>query len=105
VKNEWHHRKVNLLKSQLNGNGQETVENTSEAPQSYAVKDEDSSRLHVKMPLSAIAGLHGTDAEKFQEYQLENERLIPVNHCWTPTGDILVGCLDGELLRVRSSLE
>lgn len=89
----------------MDGSGEDAVEDASEALESPAEKEADSSTLHVKIPLSSIAGLHGADAENFQEYQVEKERLIPVNHCWTPTGDILIGCLDGELLRVCCSVK
>ena len=53
-----------------------------------------------KMPLSAVAGLQGKAAEKFECYKMGGTRMIPVTHCWTPAGEILVGCLDGELLKV-----
>ena len=52
-----------------------------------------------KMPLSAVAGLQGKAAEKFERYKMGGARMVPVTHCWTPAGEILVGCLNGELLK------
>jgi len=101
-------RKLNLLRSLLNVMPpRELTVQIDEVPVKLGDKDHHAAKkhhshvgLHAKMPLSAIAGLNGLDAEKFIDYKMDNERLIPITHCWTPAGDILVGCLDGELLKV-----
>ena len=49
-------------------------------------------------------GVQGDDADRFAEYQDERPRVIPVTHCWTPAGDVLVGCSGGQLLRVSTIL-
>ena len=94
-------RKYNLLKSVLTNGEDETVAEKHSA--SFVHKKPGSYKLQSNLQVSAITGLHGEDAEKFSDYQLENVRMIPVMHCWTPTGDILVGCIDGELLKVNFS--
>lgn len=58
------------------------------------------SRVNIQLPLSAIAGVTGDDVVKFEDYQDEKERLVPVNLCWTTSGDLIVGCAGGQLLRV-----
>ena len=32
--------------------------------------------------------------------QDKRERASPLSHCWTPAGDVLIGCAGGQLLRV-----
>ena len=58
------------------------------------------SRTAVTVPMESIAGVQGEDAERFEDYQDERPRIVPVTHCWTPAGDVLVGCKGGQLLRV-----
>jgi len=57
-------------------------------------------RASLELPVSAVAGLQGTDAEKFEEYVDSCERVCPSTHSWTPAGDVLIGCSTGELLKV-----
>ena len=57
-------------------------------------------KASLQMPVSAIAGLHGKDAEQFEEYAETCQRAVPSMHCWTPAGDVLIGCSTGELLKV-----
>jgi len=57
-------------------------------------------KASLELPVSAVAGLQGEDAEQFEEYADNCERAIPSIHCWTPTGDVLIGCSTGELLKV-----
>lgn len=73
------------------------AEDTSVKPGFHAVVD---SFDVVKLPVSAIAGLRGPDAENFEEYRDEKDKVRPSTHCWTPNGDIIVGCTTGELLKV-----
>ncbi len=42
----------------------------------------------------------GEEAEKFEEYQDEKERVSPVCQVWLPSGDILFGCAGGQLVKV-----
>ena len=59
------------------------------------------SRVSVKLPMSSVAGVKGDEAEKFQEYQDMSTRVKPKSHCWLPSGDVLIGCSGGQLLKVR----
>lgn len=98
-------RSYTLLKNLLNeGPAAAVTDKTSEVPENKVPenKSPNTPKMYTDMPISAIAGLQGADAEKFREYQLEKERLVPVTHCWTPTGDIYVGCLGGQLLKIDS---
>jgi len=59
-----------------------------------------STKASLELPVSAVAGLQGEDAEQFEEYTDNCERAVPSIHCWTPTGEVLIGCSSGELLKV-----
>ncbi|XP_054437726.1 cilia- and flagella-associated protein 43 [Pteronotus mesoamericanus] len=50
------------------------------------------------LPLSAIAGLVGEEAETFRPKDDLYPLLHPTMHCWTPTSDLYVGCEEGHLL-------
>nr|XP_021495905.1 cilia- and flagella-associated protein 43 [Meriones unguiculatus] len=54
------------------------------------------------MPLSAIAGLVGEEAETFRPKDDIYPLLHPTMHCWTPTSDLYIGCEEGHLLMVNS---
>ena len=58
------------------------------------------SRYTVDLPQHSIAGVTGEQVERFAEYQDSIERVVPVSHCWTPKGDLVVGCKGGQLLKV-----
>jgi len=58
------------------------------------------SRVNIQLPLSAIAGVTGDDFVKFEDYQDEKEHIVPVNLCWTTSGDLIVSSARGQLLRV-----
>ncbi|XP_044924463.1 cilia- and flagella-associated protein 43 isoform X6 [Mustela putorius furo] len=53
------------------------------------------------LPLSAIAGLVGEEAETFRPKDDLYPLLHPSMHCWTPTSDIYVGCEEGHLLMIN----
>ncbi|XP_045734731.1 cilia- and flagella-associated protein 43 [Mirounga angustirostris] len=53
------------------------------------------------LPLSAIAGLVGEEAETFRPKDDLYPLLHPSVHCWTPTSDLYVGCEEGHLLMVN----
>jgi len=57
-------------------------------------------KASLELPVSAVAGLQGKDAEQFEEYCDTCERSVPSTHCWTPTGEVLIGCSTGDLLKV-----
>ena len=43
----------------------------------------------------------GEAFERFEEYRDEGARVRPKSLCWLPTGDLIVGCSGGQLLKVR----
>ncbi|XP_008588224.1 PREDICTED: WD repeat-containing protein 96-like isoform X1 [Galeopterus variegatus] len=53
------------------------------------------------MPLSAIAGLVGEEAETFRPKDDLYPLLHPTMHCWTPASDLYVGCEEGPLLMIN----
>uniref|UniRef100_A0A7N5KCK2 Cilia- and flagella-associated protein 43 n=1 Tax=Ailuropoda melanoleuca TaxID=9646 RepID=A0A7N5KCK2_AILME len=53
------------------------------------------------LPVSAIAGLVGEEAETFRPKDDLFPSLHPSMHCWTPTSDLYVGCEEGHLLMVN----
>jgi hypothetical protein len=55
----------------------------------------------LQLPLSAIAGVQGDEAEEFEEYKDGQAKVVPLSTCWLPSGDILVGCRGGQLLKVN----
>ncbi|KAI5932524.1 Cilia- and flagella-associated protein 43 [Manis javanica] len=50
------------------------------------------------LPLSAMAGLVGEEAETFRPKDDVYPLLHPTMHCWTPTSDLYIGCEEGHLL-------
>ncbi|KAF6024130.1 CFAP43 [Bugula neritina] len=56
-------------------------------------------KLELDMAPSAIAGLLEPEAERFEDHRDPRIKCSPVSQCWTPAGDILVGCEQGQLLR------
>lgn len=57
-------------------------------------------KLELYLTPSAIAGLIDPQAEKFESYKDPRLKCVPASHAWTPAGDILIGCTQGQLLRV-----
>uniref|UniRef100_A0A8D2ALT4 Cilia- and flagella-associated protein 43 n=1 Tax=Sciurus vulgaris TaxID=55149 RepID=A0A8D2ALT4_SCIVU len=53
------------------------------------------------LPLSAIAGLVGEEAETFRPKDDLYPLLHPTMHCWTPSSDLYVGCEEGHLLLIN----
>ncbi|XP_061259351.1 cilia- and flagella-associated protein 43 isoform X4 [Bos javanicus] len=53
------------------------------------------------LPVSAIAGLVGEEAETFRPKDDLYSLLHPTMHCWTPTSDLYIGCEEGHLLMVN----
>ncbi|EAW49605.1 cilia and flagella associated protein 43 [Homo sapiens] len=53
------------------------------------------------LPLSAIAGLVGKEAETFRPKDDLYPLLHPTMHCWTPTSDLYIGCEEGHLLMIN----
>ncbi|XP_028730485.1 cilia- and flagella-associated protein 43 [Peromyscus leucopus] len=54
------------------------------------------------LPLSAIAGLVGEEAETFRPKDDIYPLLHPTMHCWTPSSDLYVGCEEGHLLMINA---
>ncbi|XP_045438024.1 cilia- and flagella-associated protein 43 isoform X2 [Pipistrellus kuhlii] len=52
------------------------------------------------LPLSAIAGLVGEEAETFRPKDDLYPLLHPTMHCWTPQSDLYVGSEEGQLLMI-----
>ncbi|XP_052533882.1 cilia- and flagella-associated protein 43 isoform X1 [Tympanuchus pallidicinctus] len=52
------------------------------------------------MPVSAIAGLVGDEAETFVPRSDIKPSLRPTAHCWTATSDIYLGCQEGYILAI-----
>nr|XP_054516495.1 cilia- and flagella-associated protein 43 isoform X25 [Pan troglodytes] len=55
------------------------------------------------LPLSAIAGLVGEEAETFRPKDDLYPLLHPTMHCWTPTSDLYIGCEEGHLLMINGN--
>ncbi|XP_013839162.2 cilia- and flagella-associated protein 43 isoform X2 [Sus scrofa] len=53
------------------------------------------------LPVSAIAGLVGEEAETFRPKDDLYTLLHPTMHCWTPTSDLYIGCEEGHLLMIN----
>ncbi|XP_039590411.1 cilia- and flagella-associated protein 43 [Polypterus senegalus] len=58
-----------------------------------------------KMPVSAIAGLLGEEAETFQPKEVMKKKVHPSSCCWSATSDVIVGCEEGHLLLVTSETQ
>uniref|UniRef100_A0A8B9DJY6 Cilia- and flagella-associated protein 43 n=1 Tax=Anser cygnoides TaxID=8845 RepID=A0A8B9DJY6_ANSCY len=52
------------------------------------------------MPVSAIAGLVGDEAETFMPRTAIKPPVHPTAHCWTATSDIYMGCKEGYILKI-----
>lgn len=73
---------------------------TNEAKDAVGSARSVTTKASLELPVSAVAGLQGEDAEQFAEYTDSCERSHPSVHCWTPAGEVLIGCSTGELLKV-----
>ncbi|XP_040261533.1 cilia- and flagella-associated protein 43 isoform X2 [Bufo bufo] len=54
-----------------------------------------------QMPLPAIAGLIGDEAEGFIPKEQRKPAVKPSTHCWSTTSNVFVGCKGGQLLSVN----
>ena len=52
------------------------------------------------VPRHVVAGLRTEEAYKFEEYEDRCVRMEPTHHCWTPAGEVLLGCKGGQLIKV-----
>lgn len=57
-------------------------------------------KLELDLSPSAIAGLVEPEAQLFEDYRDSRLKCVPVSHAWTPAGDLLIGCEQGQLLKV-----
>ncbi|XP_007479121.1 cilia- and flagella-associated protein 43 isoform X2 [Monodelphis domestica] len=53
------------------------------------------------LPVAAIAGLVGLEAENFKPKDFFQPPLHPVAHCWNSTNDIYVCCEEGQILLIN----
>ncbi|XP_071946948.1 cilia- and flagella-associated protein 43-like [Antedon mediterranea] len=55
------------------------------------------------LPSSAIAGIIGDLTDTFDgDFDENKHHVVPSSHCWTPSGDLYVGCRGGQLLLVNT---
>ncbi|KAJ8402751.1 hypothetical protein AAFF_G00364230 [Aldrovandia affinis] len=54
-----------------------------------------------QMPIAAIAGIKGDEAEGFVPKAKMKVKLYPSSLCWTASSDLYVGCRQGHLLQVN----
>ncbi|XP_057276998.1 cilia- and flagella-associated protein 43 isoform X1 [Pezoporus wallicus] len=52
------------------------------------------------LPVSAIAGLEGDEAETFMPRNYIKPLLHPTAHCWSATSEVYVGCKEGYVLAI-----
>ncbi|NXI67699.1 CFA43 protein, partial [Anseranas semipalmata] len=93
--NDEHHLKRNPVKLP-DGQGSLNLHKDLFFPDSH---DEDPYYGPV-MPVSAIAGLVGDEAETFMPRTDIKPTLHPTAHCWTATSDIYMGCKEGHILAI-----
>ncbi|KAM5172544.1 cilia- and flagella-associated protein 43 [Mantella aurantiaca] len=67
--------------------------------------DTELSYLGPQMPVPAIAGLLGDEAERFMPKELQKPVVKPNAHCWSATSDLYVGCKGGQLLSINPETE
>uniref|UniRef100_A0A452IXL4 Cilia- and flagella-associated protein 43 n=1 Tax=Gopherus agassizii TaxID=38772 RepID=A0A452IXL4_9SAUR len=54
------------------------------------------------LPISAIAGLAGDEAETFRPKDDIQPSVHPTVHCWTATSDLYMGCEEGHFLAINA---
>uniref|UniRef100_A0A8C6ZRF8 Cilia- and flagella-associated protein 43 n=1 Tax=Nothoprocta perdicaria TaxID=30464 RepID=A0A8C6ZRF8_NOTPE len=54
------------------------------------------------LPISALAGLTGDEAETFTPRDVIKPSVHPTVHCWTATSDIYMGCEEGQILAINA---
>ncbi|XP_015275585.1 PREDICTED: cilia- and flagella-associated protein 43 [Gekko japonicus] len=52
------------------------------------------------LPISAVAGLVGDEAETFKPKDDTQPTVHPTVHCWTPTSDLYIGSEEGYFLKI-----
>ncbi|XP_009867672.1 PREDICTED: WD repeat-containing protein 96, partial [Apaloderma vittatum] len=55
------------------------------------------------LPVSAIAGLVGDEAETFMPRSYIKPSVHPTAHCWTATSEIYLGCKEGHILTIDAA--
>nr|DBA30891.1 TPA: hypothetical protein GDO54_006819 [Pyxicephalus adspersus] len=91
-----YHLKEKLIKLP-NEDGTETAENEYFTTQI----DTELSYLGPQMPMPAIAGLLGDEAEVFIPKEQQKPVVKPNTHCWSATSELYVGCKGGQLLSIN----
>jgi len=74
--------------------GAQTEENTSHNETAAMTQ------LEYDLSPSAIAGLFEPDAAEFEDFKDTRVHCKPISQAWTPAGDLLIGCQQGQLLKV-----
>ncbi|NWI16625.1 CFA43 protein, partial [Crypturellus soui] len=54
------------------------------------------------LPISALAGLVGDEAETFMPRDVIKPSVHPTVHCWTATSEIYMGCEEGQILAINA---
>ena len=64
-------------------------------------------KQEVQVDDAAKAGLIGEVAEEFEaNFGVDvKRRVVPVSHCWMPSGDLYCGCEGGQLLKVDTETQ
>ena len=78
----------------------DTSSNMAEDSASYRHDTMAMHKLELDLSPSAIAGLMEPEAERFENYRDPRLKCVAVSQAWTPSGDLLIGCEQGQLLKV-----
>ncbi|NXN32215.1 CFA43 protein, partial [Nycticryphes semicollaris] len=93
--NDEHHLKQNLVKLH---DGQGSV--TPHTDLFFPVSHSEDSYYGPDLPVSAIAGLVGDEAETFMPRNYIRPSVHPTAHCWTAASGVYVGCEEGYVLAI-----
>lgn len=88
------HSKTKLPPVEVDDQFKEEIEESPVRPSTRMTQ------VSIPLPQSSITGMKGEEAEKFEELQDSTSKVEPKCHLWTPTGDLLIGCADGQILKV-----
>ncbi|XP_063194806.1 cilia- and flagella-associated protein 43 [Chroicocephalus ridibundus] len=95
--NDEHHLKQNPVKLH---DGQGSVSPHKEL--FFPVSHSEDSYYGPDLPVSAIAGLVGDEAETFMPRNYIRPSVHPTAHCWTTTSEIYMGCKEGYVLAISA---
>ncbi|KAM6347636.1 cilia- and flagella-associated protein 43 isoform 9-T13 [Alca torda] len=95
--NDEHHLKQNPVKLH---DGQGSVSPHKEL--FFPVSHSEDSYYGPDLPVSAIAGLVGDEAETFMPRNYIRPSVHPTAHCWTATSEIYMACKEGYVLAISA---